>query len=465
MEAVRRSARALWLNLIDTANSGPHGQAQTTSLLLVFGLACSLGSLTIRRSPYTNVLAVSCVAAFCVWAALSITYNYLTRRNRSRHPVNGEQPGQFQLLYQAIAPFIGFGALAVGFVFAALSVAYSRQVDWSVPVFVITVIVSVAAAALGIGPHIRRRFRSGVQRFPTWLFILLMVVIAPMETAAWKLRLHIELTTRELLGYAIIPMLVLGIGGLAFCVMGVSAALLALNYRRSHGQAYLQQQPRTMPELLRDLQSSLYPLGTAAMRELVMLGSEAVPVMVEILPNSNRETQVRIIGVLGKLKSSQAVQPIIDLLDSILSDQRRLTVRHTTRWLARREPNDDAMDFASGRRQVCLAAVHTLGEFGDKAAVNVLIKSLTDREDKVRHAAHQALGRLGKVGWPKLKTLLTDSDPVLRRGAVLALGYSGDPEVIPVISPLRDDRNAAVRRAVSQTLSRLAPQKRLKAVN
>ncbi len=134
-------------------------------------------------------------------------------------------------------------------------------------------------------------------------------------------------------------------------------------------------------------------------------------------------------------------------------------------------------------------AVESLGELGDKRAVEPLIKLLGDEEESVRRAVAEALGKLGdKRAVEPLLALFWDEDAELRsaareaveklgvtetqivdanisalkseskgarRDAVEALGELGDKRAVEPLIGLFGDKDSEVRRAAAESLGEL----------
>ncbi len=101
-------------------------------------------------------------------------------------------------------------------------------------------------------------------------------------------------------------------------------------------------------------------------------------------------------------------------------------------------------------------AANVLGLFGDKRAVEPLIKALMDNEGSVRSRAARALGNLGdkRAVEPLIKALM-DNEESVRRRAADALGDLGDKRAVePLIKALTDE-NRGVRSFAAGALGNL----------
>lgn len=82
-------------------------------------------------------------------------------------------------------------------------------------------------------------------------------------------------------------------------------------------------------------------------------------------------------------------------------------------------------------------------------------ESLFDFEQSVTFVT-QCLGRLPRNGIPEeMLNALNDPDPKCRKLVVQALGISGNPEAVPHLKPLLDDKSAEVREAAEKAIDNL----------
>lgn len=132
-------------------------------------------------------------------------------------------------------------------------------------------------------------------------------------------------------------------------------------------------------------------------------------------------------------------------------------------------------------RRVCEEAIKSLGRLGDMRAVEPLVEALASPVEELRHAAADALDKLGwhpdngsaggaywvvKHDWLKcmdigapavapLCALLTTVDATTRMRAVETLGEIGDPRAVPALAKCLKDWRLARRETVVQALGRI----------
>jgi HEAT repeat protein len=96
-------------------------------------------------------------------------------------------------------------------------------------------------------------------------------------------------------------------------------------------------------------------------------------------------------------------------------------------------------------------------------AVPRLTELLDSPDGLVRRQSVLALGKVGaeaRPSLPSLVKLLNHDDWATRRQAALALADIGDPSAKPALEKRKNDANGLVRRAVSDALARLGPEKK-----
>lgn len=151
-------------------------------------------------------------------------------------------------------------------------------------------------------------------------------------------------------------------------------------------------------------------------------GQRAVEPLLQALPKENAEVQVNIIIALGELGDKRAVEPLLASLGSPYPDLRSYS------------------------------AV-ALGKLGDERGVAALKEGLFNQQD---YNLCQPLLQLGKPGLKVLMEALGQSDPELRKKAVMVLGLVQDNEVMTaLIEVLEHDQNNEVRLAAIGGLGNL----------
>jgi HEAT repeat protein len=101
-------------------------------------------------------------------------------------------------------------------------------------------------------------------------------------------------------------------------------------------------------------------------------------------------------------------------------------------------------------------AARILGELGSNVAVDPLIKKLEDPNERVRTNAAKALYKIGdKRAINSLVNRLNDPCPHVRGASLEALGKLGNPSLIKKLVPMLDDPDDRVKHDAIKSLTRL----------
>jgi HEAT repeat protein len=85
-------------------------------------------------------------------------------------------------------------------------------------------------------------------------------------------------------------------------------------------------------------------------------------------------------------------------------------------------------------------------------------KQAQKRDLALQRAAAEALGLLGRPALPAVLHIAASEDPVARQGGALALGYIGGGRALGAVERLTSDKDDRVREAAAEALERLAAQ-------
>lgn len=192
--------------------------------------------------------------------------------------------------------------------------------------------------------------------------------------------------------------------------------------------------------LVRLLRSGDPAISESARDALAGMGEDALDLLLVSLRSQDTPLRLGIIGVLARVRSPRAVDPLLGLLTDPVSE---------IRW------------------QTAIA----LGEIGDSRAVLPLCHSLQDPDKYVRYGAAVALT---KIGWspsngaekaryfsavqewtavrnlketavPELEVIFADRDPLIRQKILRVLGEIGSGDAGPLIVRAMSDTDREVR--------------------
>lgn len=192
-----------------------------------------------------------------------------------------------------------------------------------------------------------------------------------------------------------------------------------------------------------DLENLIDQLGDAnalvahhASEALVARGPSVVPALLEVFKAGNSSARLQAAYVLVRLKDSQAVEPLLKLLN--------IHPVGEVRWRA--------------------AAL--LGSLGDKRAVEPLIERLqSDEDDVVRLSAVSSLGQLeDQRAFEPLLQALNDPDWEVRSNAALSLGSLNDERAVEPLIKMLGDKEDEVRAFAASSLGYLGDERALPAL-
>jgi len=175
--------------------------------------------------------------------------------------------------------------------------------------------------------------------------------------------------------------------------------------------------------------------------------------LIEALRHKDPAVQYEAAEALGALREPSAVFPLM----TALTGDRYSGVRwKAAEALARIGspavgPLIGALD--NPDEDVRWKAAIALGEIGDSRAIPPLIALLEDQDRFVQSRAAYALGQFGSAALSALLVVLKEGSPAARRGAAIALGKSGGPEVMDPLLTALADPDDTVRSSVLDALA------------
>jgi len=178
-----------------------------------------------------------------------------------------------------------------------------------------------------------------------------------------------------------------------------------------------------------------------------LAGAEAVAPLIRALGDpltAVREAAADSLALLGP----PAVGPLVELIESP-----EASGKYEERTVIGAGGRTWELETRQDLRRVYAAAI--LGEIGDPAAVEPLVRALRDAGDDLRYQAAGAVAKFGSGAVEPLTAVLADPDPDTRIVAAGVLGDTGDAGAVePLVGALRDG-SVAVRGAAGGALLRL----------
>ncbi len=150
------------------------------------------------------------------------------------------------------------------------------------------------------------------------------------------------------------------------------------------------------------------------------MGARAVPKLIANLSFRDQEVKKFIVDILGEIREPVALPDLIGIL---------------------KEEDDNLR----------AAAAEALGKLGREEAITPLLEFLKEEEQMLGFTALEALGEIGRAGrkLPEAPLVKAIADPMMRKAAYTALGFSRNLKAVPWLieglgDPQRSNREAAL---------------------
>ncbi len=180
--------------------------------------------------------------------------------------------------------------------------------------------------------------------------------------------------------------------------------LVDLTKRERAAQDLIQLGAEAAPALIETLQARDPSLPPLAGQLLVRIGTAATPALVQALQSAHPLVRAQAVDILAQTKDRSAVPALLDALRG---------------------------EFYTVRARAAFA----LGQFGDPQSLPLLLTALKDREDEVRIQAALALGKFRDPNnFDDIANLLLDDLKIeVRQAAAYALGETRHPAALPYL--------------------------------
>lgn len=219
------------------------------------------------------------------------------------------------------------------------------------------------------------------------------------------------------------------------------------------------------------------PYRILSIQALGQLGDRrAVEPLISICMDQNELLHVRkkAINALGELKDERAVEPLIKLLSSgekLEPDETEInSVSEAFSLMFSRALETIKDAYTDGYKLINMVAedgndlrsdiISTLGDLGDRRAVNPLVTSLTDAKSDVRRCSAEALGKLGdrEAVEALIITLEKDENTSVRADAAIALGQIGDRQAVNSLIAALSNEHDMIRGFAARALGQLGDE-------
>lgn len=204
-----------------------------------------------------------------------------------------------------------------------------------------------------------------------------------------------------------------------------------------------------------------------ALQSLKHQGSQAVPLLIEALQDSDASVRKGAAFALGAM-GADAIEAVPYLLSALkdIDETVRMDVAVALRQIGPSDPsvltaaiNDLITALTDEEIATRKGAAFGLGIIGPEAAPAIphLIARLKDSDEEVQLSAAIALRRMGQAAVPALTAALTDADLSVRAKATFALGKI-HAEIAPNFLDALRKADQSVRQGAGESLEKLLPQ-------
>lgn len=235
-----------------------------------------------------------------------------------------------------------------------------------------------------------------------------------------------------------------------------------------------EKEERSLKALIEGLGEAQHPvcrrLALEGLRALGIKARSGVPAILRLLSDPSAKVRSRAITTLGQISSDavRCVPALIKALGDASRDVRASAVLALGRFRGRAaaaHPTLLRLLHQDPAWQVREVAPGALGAIGVKLELTIpaLIQALSDDSSRPRSQAAWALARLRAKAVPALIPALQSADPLVRVGAVRALGRMGAhaAPAVPGLVKVAGDGDAKVRQAVVWALGEVGSRAKL----
>jgi HEAT repeat protein len=214
--------------------------------------------------------------------------------------------------------------------------------------------------------------------------------------------------------------------------------------------------PKGVPALLAGMDSTDKRIRSEAVALLGRLGDdeEALPAAVRALKDPDRDVRAASATAMADMDGDEVVPSLLEALEDWERDVQEAAGQSLAAAHADILP-DLAMLLAAEDWHARRGAILALGYSGQPAAVDMLVPFLGSPEPNLRTTAVDALARLGLLSLDALSRVLQRDDVEVRTAAISAMVAIGDRGCVEPLLNLLWDRDAGIRQAAYQGVRKI----------
>ncbi len=196
----------------------------------------------------------------------------------------------------------------------------------------------------------------------------------------------------------------------------------------------------------------------AAVTVLTDIGTAAAPALYEALSDENPLVRQAAASVLGRIKPSGALAPLIAATRDRVPHVRRIAALAIGRFSDRRAVSPLVALLKDGAVEVRQAAARSLGTLGDPDAVKPLTLAFKEAPEQMASSSGPAIIQIGNTAVDPLIALLENPDAFLCPYIILWLGEIRDNRAAAALITFLRNKNFTLRHVAAEALEKIGWQ-------
>jgi len=252
-----------------------------------------------------------------------------------------------------------------------------------------------------------------------------------------------------------------------FIIIFISLILFSSPFSKNFATSNSQQ----LKDLINIIEKNDQEKKIAAINKIGKLkSSESITYLIDLMNNTKEENQIRVAAVraLGKTGDVRAIDPILYVRRH--EDISFFIINGDPFAEALRDIGDPVIGLLifrlknSSNKSKRIQAAYLLGLIGGLRAVEPLLEALYDKDQDVYNSACIAIGDVGKPAIKPLIIILNGNNKKLKLKATMLLGGIGGKEVVEPLIGVLEDENPKVRYWAAYALSRAGDKSTIESI-
>ena len=202
------------------------------------------------------------------------------------------------------------------------------------------------------------------------------------------------------------------------------------------------------------LLGDLYPsVQQASIEALVKTGKPSVEPLIKELNNKSSTVRKNVLTVLGEIRDPDSIKPAVPLLIDDSSEV-RIKAKEVIRKFDKNAVPCLIEALNSENPSIREISAEILGEIKDSRSVEPLIMKLKDKDRSVREKSLKAIINTGDGSVEILIKYLNNKDRNIRKNVIFAIGETGNKKAVKPLSLMIKDKNSEIRRYTAEALGK-----------